>query len=108
MKTITFTEQELEFLRDQYQFELEEAENYVESIKSILLKFGKVKPVISPVSAITEKNGGKRGRKPAVVKNQSDAAPGENGKKERKTRADKGKKGINGIKKSPVPRPLPR
>jgi hypothetical protein len=92
MKTITFTEQELEFLRDQYQFELEEAENYVESIKSILLKFGVTKPVDSPVNATAEKNGGKRGRKPAAVKDKAVATPGEKGKKERKTRADKGKK----------------
>jgi len=40
MKSINFTEKELEFIRQQYQVELEEAETYVENIKNILNKIG--------------------------------------------------------------------
>ena len=38
MKSIEFSDQELDFLRQQYLLELEEAENYVKSIKAVLVK----------------------------------------------------------------------
>ena len=93
MKSIEFTDQELEFLRDQYQMELEEAENYVKSIKSVLVKLGNPKPkkVVEPV----EKQPKKRGRKPKLIKEQDLTKPIE---KTRKQRKDKGKGRRKGVK----------
>lgn len=78
MKSIKFTAQELELLRNQYQLELVEAEKYVQEIKNILEKLGvpqiedknppKKKPgrkrePVTPVEETPVKKG-KRGRKP--------------------------------------------
>jgi hypothetical protein len=93
MKSIEFTDQELDFLRKQYLMELEEAENYVKSIKSVLVKLGSPKPkkVSEPVGKILKK----RGRKPKVVKEQDLTKPIE---KTRKPRKDKGKGRRKGVK----------
>ena len=93
MKSIEFTDQELDFLRDQYLMELEEAENYVKSIKSVLVKLGSSKPkkVAEPVGKLPKK----RGRKPKVVKEEVLVKPIE---KARKPRKDKGKGRRKGIK----------
>jgi len=84
MKTIKFTDKEIDFLRDQYEMELEEAENYIESIKNILDKLGSPEPkkVIKPI----EKSTKKRGRKPKVVK---EAVVTDVIKKQRKSRVVK-------------------
>ena len=68
MKTIKFTDKEIDFLRDQYEMELEEAEKYIESTMNILEKLGSTvsKKVIEPI----EKSAKKRGRKPKVVKEE--------------------------------------
>ena len=86
MKSIEFTDQELDFLRKQYLMELEEAENYVESLRNILKKLGNPKrgKIIEPV----EKQPKKRGRKPKLIKEEGLAKPI---KKKRKQRKDKGK-----------------
>jgi hypothetical protein len=81
MKAIKFTEQELDFLRTQYQLELVEAEKYVQEVKNLLKKLG----VPSTTDEIPEKRKpgrkksqdqlikeapvktAKRGRKPKVV-----------------------------------------
>ena len=93
MKSIEFTDQELDFLRKQYLMELEEAENYVKSIKSVLVKLGSPKPkkVAEPIGKIPKK----RGRKPKVVNEQVLVKPI---KKERKQRKDKGKGRRKGVK----------
>jgi len=93
MKSIEFTDQELDFLRKQYLMELEEAENYVKSIKSVLVKLGSSKPkkVAEPVGKLPKK----RGRKPKVVKEEVLVKPIE---KARKPRKDKGKGRRKGIK----------
>lgn len=65
MKSINFTDEELDHLCGYYQNELEEALKDVERIKALLSKFGNpksVKPEITP-----EKKLAKRGRKPKVV-----------------------------------------
>lgn len=93
MKSIEFTDQELDFLRDQYQMELEEAENYVKSIKSVLVKLGNPKP--KEVSGPIEKILKKRGRKPKIVKEQDLVKPI---KKTQKPRKDKGKGRRKGVK----------
>ena len=59
MKSINFTDEELEHLRSYYYIELVEAEKDVERIKTILSKIGESKPEI-----IKEKK--PRGRKPKV------------------------------------------
>jgi hypothetical protein len=81
MKSIKFTEQELDFLRTQYQLELVEAEKYVQEVKSLLKKLGvpstkddtpeKRKPGRKKKQAPSKEEApiktGKRGRKPKVV-----------------------------------------
>lgn len=64
MKTIKFSENELEFLRNHYELELIDAENYIAEIKSILKKFGVVQKAEAP-----EKPKKKRGR-PKKVKTE--------------------------------------
>ena len=81
MKAIKFSEKELEFLRQQYQDELESAQEYVEQINDILNKLGvgaksvKEEPVEikvykkrgpKPKSKVVEPPK-KRGRKPKIV-----------------------------------------
>ena len=68
MKSIKFTDQELELLRGLYQQELEEAENYILKVKSLLNKMGVPEPVkeSEPELKIPKK----RGRKPKVVKEE--------------------------------------
>jgi len=63
MKSINFTDEELEHLRSYYHIELVEAEKDVERIKTILSKIGESKPENQEV---IEKKPGKRGRKPKV------------------------------------------
>jgi len=92
MKSIKFTDQELEFIRDQYQLELEEAENYVESLRNIIKKLGT--PKTTKVSEPVEKPPKKRGRKPKLIKEEVISKPI---KKVRKPRKDKG-----GIRVKPI------
>jgi hypothetical protein len=93
MKSIKFTDQEIDFLQKQYLIELEEAEKYVESIKNLLDKLGNPKPkkVLEPVEKIPTK----RGRKPKVVKEEVVV---EVIKKKRKPRKDKGNIRVKPIK----------
>jgi len=93
MKSIEFSDQELDFLRQQYLLELEEAENYVKSIKSVLVKLGNPKP--KKVAEPVEKQPKKRGRKPKLIKEEVLAKPI---KKARKPRKDKGKGRRKGMK----------
>ena len=65
MKSITFSEKELDFLRKQYQVELEEAEEYVKNIRNILDKVGSSENMAVPEPKVQEPK--KRGRKPKVV-----------------------------------------
>lgn len=77
MKSIKFTEQELEFLRTQYQLELVEAEKYVTEIKNLLSKFGDKSVKTEPVQ---EKNSNK-GRKKVAPKKEAPAIKGKRGRK---------------------------
>ena len=62
MKAIKFNESELDFLRNHYELELSDAENYVTDIKNILNKLGvSIDKTVKEKPAITE--GKKRGRK---------------------------------------------
>jgi hypothetical protein len=84
MKSIRFSPNELEFLRDHYEFELLEAEKYVEELKQILRKLGaEVKPEVG------EEVKKKRGR---PRKNKADGrgrkAEGKGKKKEGKRRKE--------------------
>lgn len=70
MKSIRFSEDELEFLRNHYEFELAEAENYVEDIKSILKKLGSLKKEViaeKPAKVKGKKRGRPKALKPAEV-----------------------------------------
>lgn len=98
MKSIKFTEQELEFLRTQYQLEMVEAEKYVQEVKNLLVKLG-VKPTktesvperksrrgrkkVEPPKE-TSKLKSKRGRKPKV-----EALPDKTDKPEKVSKAEK-------------------
>lgn len=65
MKSITFSNQQIDFLRKQYEAELTNAEEYLEQIKGILKKLGaKTKEVRTEDSELNHKAGRKRGRKP--------------------------------------------
>lgn len=59
MKTIKFSENELEFLKNHYELELIDAENYVSEIKNILKKLGK-----ELIAVEAEKPKKRRGRPP--------------------------------------------
>lgn len=89
MKTIKFSEKELGFIRQQYQVELEEAEEYVENLKNILNKIGSPE-TFTPVEEVVKETK-RRGRKPKVQKEVTlpEAEPVE---KKRKPRRDKGMK----------------
>lgn len=89
MKTIKFSEKELGFIRQQYQVELEEAEEYVENLKNILNKIGSPE-TFTPVEEVV-KEPKRRGRKPKVQEEVilPEAEPIE---KKRKPRRDKGMK----------------
>ena len=100
MKSINFTDEELDHLRGYYQVELVEAEKDVERIKDILSKLGRSKPV--QTEEITEKIPAKRGRKPKLTLEESPVIELKKRgrkpkvkvedviKKERKQRTDKG------------------
>jgi hypothetical protein len=65
MRSIKFSESELEFLRERYKIEIEAAENYIIQAKEILKKLGSTKK--PSIDIIPEKAGKvrvKRGRKP--------------------------------------------
>jgi hypothetical protein len=113
MKSISFTEKELDFLLMQYQVELEEAEEYVENIKSILEKVEKSTQVnsTSEIEQTPKKRGRKpkvktepqakekkkRGRKPSIKKAEPIVKEEE---KARKPRSNKGRKRIGNIKQN--------
>jgi hypothetical protein len=73
MKSIKFSESELEFLQNHYELELLDAENYVGEIKNILNKLGKIekeKEVTGEKSS--RKTGKKRGRPKNAQKGSAD------------------------------------
>jgi len=72
MKSIRFSESELEFLKNHYELELVEAENYISEIKNILSKLGVLakEPIQEkPNSKVRKKRGRPRKseKKPAVT-----------------------------------------
>lgn len=74
MKSIKFSENELEFLKNHYELELADAENYVSEIKNILTKLNKLeKPGI--VEKTGKKTGKKRGRPRKESKTEEISAP---------------------------------
>jgi len=75
MKTIKFSDNELEFLRNHYELELMEAENYIAEIKNILKKLG-----AELKAEIPETPKKKRGR-PRKVKDEGTAMDKGSGKK---------------------------
>ncbi len=89
MKTIKFSEKELGFIRQQYQVELEEAEEYVENLKNILNKIGSAEDFL-PVEKVVKEHR-QRGRKPKVQK-EVPPPEAESVEKKRKPRSDKGMK----------------
>jgi hypothetical protein len=93
MKSIKFNDQELEFIRDQYQMELEEAEKYVESLRTIIKKLGS--PIPKKIAEPVEKIPKKRDRKPKLIKEEVLVKPI---KKKRKPRKDKGSIRVKPVK----------
>lgn len=65
MKSINFTNQELESMIEMYTAEMEEAQMYIAQIQDILKKLGAKPAKVKPVEQ-ESKQGNKRGRKPAV------------------------------------------
>ena len=86
MKSIKFNDQEIDLLRTLYQYELEEAENYIKKIKSLLNKIGAPVQMVEPEPEVKVRK--KRGPKTKLVKEE--AVP-EIIKKERKKRTVKPK-----------------
>jgi len=92
MKSIKFNESELEFLKNHYELELVEAENYIAEIRNILKKLGVI--IKDEAAEKHVKTGKKRGRpkKEAVVAAAPVtpvAKPAEKKKKSRKTKKAK-------------------
>src|ERR1035438_6793880 len=136
MTSISFSEKELDFLLQQYQVELAEAEEYVQNIRNILDKIGsaeqleaqepkkrgrKPKIVSEQVSKPVEKIRKKPGRKPKVKIEQQVKEIKKRGRKPafkkeepvileeikaRKPRSDKGKKRLNKPLKKPFQPPI--
>ncbi len=69
MKTIKFSESELEFLQTHYELELSDAENYVGEIKNILKKLGVFEKEVAK-----EKPAKKSGKKPGRPKREKETA----------------------------------
>jgi len=91
MRTVSFSEKELEFIRQLYQVELKEAEEYVENIKNILRKIDDPETII--IAEPIEKGPVRRERKPRSLKKP--ISPNvEPVVKKRRRRRDKGKKRI--------------
>jgi hypothetical protein len=70
MKTIKFNESELEFLKNHYELELMDAENYVGEIKNILKKLGvseRDAPKDKPVKSSAKKRGRPKNEKKPVA-----------------------------------------
>jgi hypothetical protein len=67
MKTIKFSDQELEFISQMYKDELAEAKKYVDQIQDLLKKLG-AKPAKEEPAEKEPKQAVKRGRKPSVKK----------------------------------------
>ena len=118
MKSIKFSESELDFLKNHYELELSDAENYISEIKNILKKLGVIEKEIAKEKPI-KNSGKKRGRpkkeKTAPVKNAS-PAPAKPGKKSaaKKTKkkavkpAEKAKPAAVKAEKAPVVKPAPK
>lgn len=122
MKAIKFSEKELDFLRTQYQMELEDANKYVEDVKNILNKLG-VKPDAEmepaeekkptrrgrPPKAKKEKpvKKGKRGRKPKVKIEQIIEEPKPESKPIKEKSTKKGKIPTSKKKVGPVEKTIP-
>ena len=74
MKSIKFSESELEFLQNHYELELLDAENYVGEIKNILKKLGTIEKEIT-IEKPAKNTGKKRGRPAKKQKVEAEAAP---------------------------------
>ena len=128
MKAIKFSDTELDFIRQQYQVELEEAEKYVENLKNILSKIGSPPKGIETIEITEKKRPGrkpkmqieptvkvikKRGPKPKIQKEETVITGVKSGRKPsikkeetvitlerkgRKPRSDKGKQRLKTVK----------
>lgn len=88
MKAIKFSETELEFLKNHYELELADAENYISEIKNILKKLGK-----EIKAADADKPKKRRGRPPKVKEEKKESkAAGIIAKNEKKKDDKKGGK----------------
>ena len=100
MKAIKFSEKELEFLRQQYQDELESAQEYVEQINDILNKLGvRAKSIKEEPKEKEPKQYKKRGPKPKVKVIEPKGPP--------KKRGRKPKIVIQAVEHTPIPAPKP-
>ena len=89
MRKVTFSEKELEFIRQLYQVELKEAEEYVENIKNILRKINAPETII--IAEPVEKEPARSERKTRSFKKPISPNK-ERIVKKRRRRSDKGKK----------------
>jgi DNA-binding SARP family transcriptional activator len=107
MKSIKFSENELEFLKNHYEMELADAENYVIEIRNILKKLN----TSVQVKAAEEKPAKKSGRKPGRPKSEAkttDVKPEpKTRKKGKKTRPKAPKAKKNAVAPEPVDTPAP-
>ena len=104
MKSIKFNESELEFLKNHYELELSDAENYVSEIKNILKKLGVIEKEIvkeKPAKTTGKKRGRPRKEKPADEQHVTPAPAKPEKKAGRKTRKVK-KAARKAVKAKPV------
>jgi len=104
MKSIRFSESELEFLKNHYELELVEAENYIAEIRNILAKLGVLAKAASAEKP-AGRTGKKRGRpkKKETVAEDQGPAPKKAPKKKRRRKAAK-----KVVKKAEPKKPTPK
>ena len=94
MKSIKFSESELEFLQNHYELELLDAENYVGEIKNILKKLGTIEKEKEVTGEKTSRNTGKKRGRPKKTQKVEAAATNSAQEKTAKTTKASVKKGI--------------
>jgi hypothetical protein len=104
MRSIKFTEAELEFLKGQYELELIEAEKYIGEIRNLLKKLGSISADVTKTSIPSKKKG--RGRSPREASQEKVKILSEETKQSKKKAGKRGRPKKRGPKKGSKRVPL--
>jgi hypothetical protein len=97
MRSIKFTEAELELLKGQYELELIEAEKYIGEIRNLLKKLGSISADIAKTGVPSKKKG--RGRPPREADQEKVKTQAEEPRKSKKKTGKRGRPKKRGPKK---------